>query len=847
MVQNERVMLGSPRPSIAILESRWAHRLRSELFACGGVVAFHAPSECGAEYVISGVGSKDRPLIWIEFDDRDQDDEMSQGARAFEVCERVLGFRLPGARQPLRHVIRQLAISHALLGPFTLCLSGLASPRLPLGELFELAQLGSSVWLHFSCPESWGEVVIGGVQALDTEQFFVHPDEVSELLAGFSYTLRPQVLSPEAGAPRALLSLLREAIRADELAMVLRPTPGGATLLDSGESDLGDPDRVAELLLSRGRPIEAYELLIRTQRAPSETLANAAGREYSERGLFRRLWRVLDAAAPMVRWSSDASMRWYFAAAAAENQHVRVKDEVSRYLAQRDAPELRALFAAAFPGPEFYEEAARAAASAETSTTLRVMAFAEILQGSSQAAAVLLQRALRMSERIGDSAMVVASATDLSDLSSREGKYRDAVSWADWAVDWYQRTGCRDELRLAVARALGSFNTILVSDDVSDVLFDVDVDLSRAGIPTSEALLSTAAETAFVRGDLVHAERLLRVALDRSHLQQIPGVCVDLVHVLRGVGNHKEAQRVAMQAHTISKQSSGVPRALGLLAMGMALIDSNANEAESHLARALDQLHRAHEAPRLAQCAVYLAMARMLGGNPMGAQQALKRGERGLRELGLSGWILLGGHTQEVSDVRNLFSEQLQDLQLEFLGGRTVRVNSEAEELGLRQCEVLVALATCNGLSADQLGLHVYGDSANVPTVKAIVSRLRQSVGVHSKPYRLKHGVSADFLELEGLIAAGRLREAVVLYRGQLLPGSEAPIVVELREHLEELMRRAVVSAGDVELLVTLSDALGGDPELLDVALASLNPLDARVSVVRAKRAKVDRDWRRDN
>lgn len=189
----------------------------------------------------------------------------------------------------------------------------------------------------------------------------------------------------------------------------------------------------------------------------------------------------------------------------------------------------------------------------------------------------------------------------------------------------------------------------------------------------------------------------------------------------------------------------------------------------------------------------------------------------------------------------------MRELELVFLGERAVRKNGSRYELGVRQCEVLVALALSpDGISAEQLGLRVYGESAVLPTVKAIVSRLRQSVDVSSRPYRINGGIWADFLELEQLVSAGRLREAIGLYRGPLLPGSDAPVVVETREHLEELLRTAVIDAGDVNGMLRLSDVLGDDAELLDAVLDRLPPHHPRAPIVRAKRAKIDRDWTRE-
>lgn len=840
-------MAHSPKPWMLVSESRWSRRVRAELVSCPGIVAFCVAEDFGLEFVIGGSASRERPLVWTGFDDRDQGDDVSQGAKLTEAVERAVGHGSIGYGLPLRKVLQRMIVNHSLLGPFTVCISGVRDWSLPVHELRELTRLGSNVWLHFRYMQELSDSEPNGVCWLDAELFLVQPDEAHELVPGNA--LSPIKVETMESADKALpiIDLLRAHLTPQEFDMVLLPRPGGAALLGRGGDVPVEPERFVEALMSRGRTIDAFEVLMRSTSDFPDAVVNAAGREYSERGLFQRLWRVLSETPATVRASSEALMRWYFAAATAQNQHEHIRDEVSRYLMVNEAPELRALFAAAFPGPEFLEEAARALAAARTPTTLRIMAFAEILQGSAESAVDHLQSALRMSERLGDNSMVVATATDLSDYWSREGRYREAVSWSEWAVDWYWQSGCRDELRLEVARALERFNTLLLSNDVESLGEDDDLDLGRVGIPTSEALLTTAAEFAFVRGDFSFAERVLRVALERSQLPQYPGVALDLVHVLRHIGRADECLRVASRAHTISRQMLGVPKALGSLTMGVALLDKDPDEARSYLGKALDELYRAHEAPRLAQCAIALGLACTFLGDSDGARSALRRGKRGLVELGATGWLLLGGHYPAVQDLRDRFLSEERELELAFFGGRVVLKQGERQDIGMRQCEVLVALALSpEGISAEQLGLRVYGEAAVLPTIKAIVSRLRQSVEVSSRPYRVNGGIKADFLDIEHLIAAGRLREAVGYYKGPLLPGSDAPIVVEMREHLEELLRTSVLSAGDVNCMLRLSDALGDDAELLDAVLDQLPPLDPRGSIARAKRAKVEREWKRD-
>jgi len=834
-------------PWVFVSECQWSRRVRSELGAYSGVVAFLASDNLGVEFVIGGSATSTRPLVWVGFDDRDEGDEVSQGAKLAEAFERAVGGAVIGYGLSLRNVLQRIVVTHSLLGPITLCLSGVRDWRLPLSELRELSRLGTKVWLHFRSTQAWGDGNSDGVYTVGADRFLVTPRECAEIVTGSVTQPIRNKHSTVTSEAVPLIDLLRSALTPQEADMVLVPRPGGAALLGRDCDVPVEPERFVEALMSRGRAIDAFEVLMRSSSNFPDTIVNAAGREYSERGLFRRLWRVLSETPATIRASSDALMRWYFAAATAENEHEGVRDEVNRYLMANESPELRALFAAAFPGPEFLEEAERALSSARTPTTLRIMAFAEILQGSAENAVDHLQRALRMSERLGDSSMVVASATDLSDYWSREGRYREAVAWSEWAVDWYWRSGCRDELRLAVARALARFNHLLLSDDVESLGARDDLDLAQVGIPTSEAVLTTAAEVAFVRGDFEFAEEVLRVALERSQLSLYPGFAVALVHVLRHNSQGDEGLQIANRAYAITKQTLGVPKALGLLSIGVALLDPAPDQARIHLEKALDELYRAHEAPRLAQCAIALALACTFVGDPDGAKRALKRGKRGLAELGGTGWLLLGGHDLAVQDLRHLFNNEARDIELQFLGDRVVLKNGTRQEIGLRQCEVLVALALSpKGVTADQLGLRVYGEAAVLPTIKAIVSRLRQSVDVSSRPYRLSGGVGADFIDVPHLVAAGRLREAVGLYKGPLLPGSDAPIVVETREHLEELLRSAVLDAGDVNCMLKLSDALNGDAELLDGVLSRLPPVDPRAPVVRAKRLKIARDWMRE-
>ena len=250
------------------------------------------------------------------------------------------------------------------------------------------------------------------------------------------------------------------------------------------------------------------------------------------------------------------------------------------------------------------------------------------------------------------------------------------------------------------------------------------------------------------------------------------------------------------------------------------------------------------EAPRLAQASIALAKLHLREGNDTAARASLTAGEAALRELGFTGWTLLGGFDPEVKALYQMFHGQSDELELHFLGSEKIVFRGKSIDLGLRQCECLVVMASRpEGVTAERLGVEVYGEAAQLSTLKAIVSRLRQVIPIENRPYRVGVSMWSDFVDLERLLAAGRVREAMSLYRGPLLPRSQAPAVLELREQLDESVRRAVLRSGDVEALLQLAKMAEFDLELYEAALERISSNDPRFPIIRARLEQVRRNW----
>jgi hypothetical protein len=155
-------------------------------------------------------------------------------------------------------------------------------------------------------------------------------------------------------------------------------------------------------------------------------------------------------------------------------------------------------------------------------------------------------------------------------------------------------------------------------------------------------------------------------------------------------------------------------------------------------------------------------------------------------------------------------------LRLEVLGRDRARVQLDGGDLVLsqRHSEILVLLAAHSaGMSGEQLALALYGEQGKPQTTRAEISRLRRLIGgcIQTDPYRLQAVVQSDIAEVEQLLRHGDAEVAAALYRGALLPRSDAPGVIELRNELDGWTRRAALTSSTDALWAWLNTPSGHD------------------------------------
>ncbi|MDR6791083.1 hypothetical protein J2X12_000489 [Pseudarthrobacter oxydans] len=187
---------------------------------------------------------------------------------------------------------------------------------------------------------------------------------------------------------------------------------------------------------------------------------------------------------------------------------------------------------------------------------------------------------------------------------------------------------------------------------------------------------------------------------------------------------------------------------------------------------------------------------------------------------------------------------------LQLLGRDQALLSIEGKTvvLSARHSEILALLSSHpDGLSAEELSVLLYPGDGSTMTLRAEMVRLRKvlqqlspAAVPESRPYKLSMDLVPDSGQVLNCLQRGAHRIALEIYRGAVLPKSEAPGIIDLRDRVSSLMREAVLTDGSAETLLRYAEL----PEARDdvgVRRAALKLLPARSP----KRAAVVADLER--
>lgn len=185
------------------------------------------------------------------------------------------------------------------------------------------------------------------------------------------------------------------------------------------------------------------------------------------------------------------------------------------------------------------------------------------------------------------------------------------------------------------------------------------------------------------------------------------------------------------------------------------------------------------------------------------------------------------------------------DQALLSIDGRTV-------SLSARHSEILAILGNHpDGLSADDLCAELYPSEGSSVTLRAEMVRLRKVIQElspdavpESRPYRLPVELLPDSGQVLSCLQRGAHRIALEIYKGALLPRSEAPGVVQLRERVSHLLREALLSDGSVDSLLKYAELPEAkyDVDLRLAVLKLLPPRSPKRAAVVADLERIDRE-----
>jgi hypothetical protein len=144
------------------------------------------------------------------------------------------------------------------------------------------------------------------------------------------------------------------------------------------------------------------------------------------------------------------------------------------------------------------------------------------------------------------------------------------------------------------------------------------------------------------------------------------------------------------------------------------------------------------------------------------------------------------------------------------VGGRTIRLSRRHTEI------VALLAANPQGMTTEELAVALYGETGRPASVRVELCRLRKAAPrIVNERNRVKLQLDADFLVVQRLLRAGRALEAAQRYPAALMPGSEAPGIVDARDELDTWMRSAVMTSEDpAALWAWLESGSGWDDAL---------------------------------
>jgi tetratricopeptide (TPR) repeat protein len=811
----------------------WLPRQLEAIAAGPRPVALLGGEAYGVPFVIDALARRER-VAWVGLGRRVHGDPVGEGNALAAALNRLLSARLFAHALPYQAHLQTLLRNRADLEPLWIVLTT-ERPDAPfVVALLDLHGGGIRVAVDVRAPDL-GEGLAARCTVIGPEELRLSQEEAAWIVPGALAPDALRALHRETGG--RFTELLERAHRQAGLPLLRVPAAGGP-LVAAPEAELVDAALTVRALQLDGHLIEALELAVLQAPELVEGLLRQAGPAYQEHGLLARLHLLLSTL-PDPYASAERVLEWRLVAALAADELSSVAAVVDEYLEQHDAPELRARRAGTLPAPVGFP-LARAAVNAKR-TPLTLWQYGR-MHPDPREATELLRESVQLAEDLGGPYDVARSAGSLAAKYLHRGDFARAAAWAEWALQVFDQHRLRDG-----TRRLMLFNDLALSR-----IFTGDLVGLRRGLEDARLALegnlpevaghyrSTLAAFELASGRPEAAFDLARATFERSPRRKRSRYAAQYVRALNELGRSEEALRVADDAIELSGVDMDHRRFSGLLARGMARAVARLPGAEADLAAVM-------AAPDLVAEQRLAAAVHHLFASDGDVGRVPPELARMVRDLHPTALRVLSGPAALFQGVWDTLVSGGPALRLEFLGGVGCRLDGTPVALPPRMAEAALALALSpEGVTRDGLNDFLTPEGHATFTsggLRGLITRLRTLLPVSEAPYRIAVPYTADVLEVREHLREGRVRDAVQLLRGPLLPGSDAPGVREQRWVLEQEVRDAALVVRDADVLFELGERLGEDLEVWEAVASAMPSGDPRSALAHARVRRLAREY----
>lgn len=203
------------------------------------------------------------------------------------------------------------------------------------------------------------------------------------------------------------------------------------------------------------------------------------------------------------------------------------------------------------------------------------------------------------------------------------------------------------------------------------------------------------------------------------------------------------------------------------------------------------------------------------------------------------------------SPAARLYQDSLQVLGRDH--GR-ISIGGSTGDVSTRHAEILTLLAWHpGGLTAEDLSRMLYPRDKSTTTLRAEMVRLRKvltnldpAMVTASRPYRLPAPLVVDARQVLNYLQRGSHRMALQIYRGELIPRSDAPAIIELRREISMALRDAVLNDAGPDVLMEYAQLpeAADDVVVWETCLKLLPPRSPKRAAVVAHLERIDAELR---